>query len=356
VEKVDQTTDSSGLGASMRVELGMLLRQERLKQQKEISDVAKRLILSPSQVLNLEAGAMDSFHHERRYVHALKGYLFYLGLSSDLVINDKLQQLESASLQSVASSASGVARLYKAGHGPAPIDLHKDKKRSYRIVKLFAAIVVLLLVASLASEYFNNAEDSEVGQLFAPNSEKVVVLDTVISPPARGPATDSLSQAAPSPIPSLVLSNTSTTQGTKTSEAIATPANTVVTAPEVSLPLAETTAGPAASSPGVPAAQPTAGSAADPFANLKTSMLRIAFVGECWASLITTDGSRTERIFQAGQSIDVELDRVTSLTIGNSSQAKLQVGTKPLDLTKSGALTGNVARLNQAILQKLVKQ
>jgi cytoskeletal protein RodZ len=350
VEKVDQTTDSSGLGASMRVELGMLLRQERLKQQKEISDVAKRLILSPSQVLNLEAGAMDSFHHERRYVHALKGYLFYLGLSSDLVINDKLQQLESASLQSVASSASGVARLYKAGYGPAPIDLHKDKKRSYRIVKLFAAIVVLLLVASLASEYFNNAEDSEVGQLFAPNSEKVVVLDTVISPPARGPATDSLSQAAPSPIPSLVLSNTSTTQGTKTSEAIATPA------PEVSLPLAETTAGPAASSPGVPAAQPTAGSAADPFANLKTSMLRIAFVGECWASLITTDGSRTERIFQAGQSIDVELDRVTSLTIGNSSQAKLQVDTKPLDLTKSGALTGNVARLNQAILQKLVKQ
>ena len=73
----------------MRVELGMLLRQERLKQQKEISDVAKRLILSPSQVLNLEAGAMDSFHHERRYVHALKGYLFYLGLSSDLIINDK---------------------------------------------------------------------------------------------------------------------------------------------------------------------------------------------------------------------------------------------------------------------------
>ena len=115
---VDQNTDALDLGASMRVELGMLLRQARLAQQKEIGDVAKRLILSPSQVLNLEAGTMDSFHHERRYVHALKGYLFYLGLSRDLIINDKLQQLETASLQAVSSSALGVARLYKAGHVP----------------------------------------------------------------------------------------------------------------------------------------------------------------------------------------------------------------------------------------------
>jgi hypothetical protein len=88
---------------------------------------------------------------------------------------------------------------------------------------------------------------------------------------------------------------------------------------------------------------------------LKSTTLRIVFVGECWASLITTDGRRNERIFQAGQSIDVELDRVASLTIGNSPQAKLQVGTKPLDLAQSGAVIGNVARLNQAILQRLAK-
>jgi hypothetical protein len=94
---------------------------------------------------------------------------------------------------------------------------------------------------------------------------------------------------------------------------------------------------------------------ADPFANLKSTTLRIVFVGECWASLITTDGRRNERIFQPGQSIDVELDRVASLIIGNSPAVRLQVGSTPLDLSKSGALTGNVARLNQAILQKLVK-
>ena len=354
MEKVDQTTDSSGLGASMRVELGMLLRQERLKQQKEISDVAKRLILSPSQVLNLEAGAMDSFHHERRYVHALKGYLFYLGLSSDLIINDKLQQLESASLQSVASSASGVARLYKAGHGPAPIDPHTQRRRIYIVAGSIVSVTVLVLTVSIAGGFFSSAGDSEVEQLAAPSSEKVAVADTTVLPTPSSAAPDSSVQSGPIAVPGTVAQNTATSQGGKASEAASTPAS--AGAPEVSLPLAGTTTGPAASSPGVPAAQPTAGSAVDPFANLKTSMLRIAFVGECWASLITTDGRRTERIFQAGQSIDVELDRVTSLTIGNSSQAKLQVGTKPLDLTTSGALTGNVARLNQATLQKLVKQ
>ena len=354
MEKVDQTTDSSGLGASMRVELGMLLRQERLKQQKEISDVAKRLILSPSQVLNLEAGAMDSFHHERRYVHALKGYLFYLGLSRDLIVNDKLQQLESASLQSVASSASGVARLYKAGHGPAPIDAHTQRRRIYILAGSIVAITVLVLTVSIAGGFFSSAGDSEVEQRAAPDSEKVAVADTTVVPAPSSAASDSSLQPGPTAVPSTTAQNTATSQGGKASEAASTPAS--AGAPATSLPLASTTAGPAASSPGVSASQPATGSTADPFANLKSSTLRIAFVGECWASLITTDGRRTERIFQAGQSIDVELDRVTSLTIGNSSQAKLQVGTKPLDLTKSGALTGNVARLNQAILQKLVKQ
>ncbi len=129
MDNIDQNNDAPDLGAAMRIELGMLLRQARLNQKKEIGDVAKRLILSPSQVLNLEAGAMDSFHHERRYVHALKGYLFYLGLSRDLIINDKLQQLELASLQAVSSSASGVARLYKAGHGPAPLDSQTQRQR-----------------------------------------------------------------------------------------------------------------------------------------------------------------------------------------------------------------------------------
>ena len=113
---------------------------------------------------------------------------------------------------------------------------------------------------------------------------------------------------------------------------------------------------PAAPASSVAVDQPATGTTSNPFENLKSTTLRIVFVGECWASLITTDGRRNERIFQAGQSIDVELDRVATLTIGNSPQAKLQVGSKPLDVAKSGAVTGNVARLNQAILQKLAKQ
>ena len=326
MDNLDQNNDSLDLGAAMRIELGMLLRQARLNQKKEIGDVAKRLILSPSQVLNLEAGAMDSFHHERRYVHALKGYLFYLGLSRDLIINDKLQQLEVSSLQAVSSSASGVARLYKAGHGPAPLDSHTQRQRIYILAGSAAVVVLIILAVTLGGRLFSSSEETELEpkQASSADTPKAVVTDNAV--PATSPPA----------------------------------VTTVQTAPEVKAaePVAATptpTAAPAVATPPVATEAPAAGAAPDPFANLKSTTLRIVFVGECWASLITTDGRRNERIFQPGQSIDVELERVATLIIGNSPAVRLQVGSKPLDLTKSGALTGNVARLNQAILQKLVK-
>ena len=348
MKTVDQNMNALDLGASMRVELGMLLRQARLKQQKEIGDVAKRLILSPSQVLNLEAGTMDSFHHERRYVHALKGYLFYLGLSRDLIINDKLQQLESASLQAVSSSALGVAQLYKAGHGPAPSDSN-TKKRGVHIVAGGVAAMIGIIVLALIVDggWLSGSENAEAEQVFVSASDQTVATagsasqDAVVPSPSAQAAQAAAVAATLAGVEGKVPEPSATTA----SPALAPAANQVPTP-------APTSAAPASS---VAVDKPATGASSDPFENLKSTTLRIVFVGECWASLITTDGRRNERIFQAGQSIDVELDRVAALTIGNSSQAKLQVGTKPLDLAKSGAITGNVARLNQAILQRLAK-
>jgi len=328
----------------------MLLRQARLKQQKEIGDVAKRLILSPSQVLNLEEGTMDSFHHERRYVHALKGYLFYLGLSRDLLINDKLQQLETASLQTVASSASGVAQLYKAGHGPAPADAHTKKQRIYIAAGGVGVIVGIIMFALiLGGGWFSGSEESEAEQALVSDSDKTVATagsasqDAVVS--TASPSGQAAQAAAVAVTPTAAEGKVSEPPPTTPSSALALAPNK---APSPAL-------APATPASPVAADKPETGTSSDPFENLKSTTLRILFVGECWASLITTDGRRNERIFQAGQSIDVELDRVASLTIGNSPQAKLQVGTKPLDLAQSGAVIGNVARLNQAILQRLAK-
>ena len=349
MDTVDQNTIARDLGASVRVELGMLLRQARLKQQKEIGDVAKRLILSPSQVLNLEAGTMDSFHHERRYVHALKGYLFYLGISRDLLINDKLEQLETASLQAVSSSALGVAQLYKAGHGPAPADAHTKKKPNYIVAGGVAAMIGIIVLALIVDGgWFSGSEESEAEQALVSDSDKTVATagsasqDAVVSTASpRAQATQAAAVAA-----------TSTGADGKVPESSPTAASpALIPAPNQAPAPAPTPVTPAS----VASDKPVTDTTSDKFENLKSTTLRIVFVGECWASLITTDGRRNERIFQAGQSIDVELDRVASLTIGNSPQAKLQVGTKPLDLARSGAVIGNVARLNQAILQRLAK-
>ena len=347
---VDQNMNALDLGAAMRVELGMLLRQARLKQQKEIGDVAKRLILSPSQVLNLEAGTMDSFHHERRYVHALKGYLFYLGLSRDLIINDKLQQLESASLQAVSSSALGVARLYKAGHGPAPADSNTKKRGVHIVAGGVAAMIGIIVFALIVDDgWLSGDENTEAEQVLVSASDKTVTTAGLAAQDAVVPTASPSAQAAQA----AAIAATSTGAEGKVPEPSAVTASPTL-APasnQASTPVPT----PVAPEPSVAAVKPAAGTSLDPFQNLNSTTLRIVFVGECWASLITTDGRRNERIFQAGQSIDVELDRVASLTIGNSPQAKLQIGTKPLDLAQSGAVIGNVARLNQAMLQRLAK-
>ena len=354
MDTVDQNTIARDLGASVRVELGMLLRQARLKQQKEIGDVAKRLILSPSQVLNLEAGTMDSFHHERRYVHALKGYLFYLGISRDLLINDKLEQLETASLQAVSSSALGVAQLYKAGHGPAPVDSHTKKQPIYIVAGGVAAMIgIIVFAVVVGSGWLRGSENAETEQALVSASDKTVTTaglasqDAVVSTASpRAQATQAATVAATSAV----------AEGKAPEASTATASPALAPAPnQVSAPAPTPAPAPVAPELSVTVDKPATGTSSDPTENLKSTTLRIVFVGECWASLITTDGRRNERIFQAGQSIDVELGRVASLIIGNSPQAKLQVGTKPLDLAQSGAVIGNVARLNQAILQRLAK-
>jgi cytoskeleton protein RodZ len=332
----------------------MLLRQARLKQQKEIGDVAKRLILSPSQVLNLEAGTMDSFHHERRYVHALKGYLFYLGLSRDLLINDKLQQLETASLQAVSSSALGVAQLYKAGHGPAPADAHTKKKPNYVVAGGVAAIIGIIVLALIVDGgWLSGSENAEAEQVLVSASDRTVATAGSASQDAVVPTASQSAQAAQA----VVVAATSTgAEGKVPEPSVATASPALAPASNQVSALAPTPApAPVTPEPSVAAAKPATGTSSDPIESLTSTTLRIVFVGECWASLITADGRRNERIFQAGQSIDVELDRVASLIIGNSPQAKLQVGTKQLDLAQSGAVIGNVARLNQAILQRLAK-
>ena len=257
-----------------------------------------------------------------------------------MIVNDKLQQLETVSLQAVSSSALGVARLYKAGHGPAPVDSHTQKQRIFITVGSVAAIVGIIVFAVIVgSGLLSGSQEPEAEQASVSDSDKTVVTADSTSQAAGVAAASPSAEAvqAPAPSPASIVA-----EG-KAPELFATTASPAPTsAPAVAV------------SP-VVADKPATGTSSDAFVNLKSTTLRIVFVGECWASLITTDGRRNERIFQAGQSIDVELDRVATLTIGNSPQAKLQVGTRPLDVAKSGAVTGNVARLNQAILQKLAK-
>ena len=77
MENVDQQRAEQGTTiVALRVQLGGLLSRERLNQQKDVLDVARRLMLSKLQLLAIEAGEATSFHHEQRYIQGIKAYVF----------------------------------------------------------------------------------------------------------------------------------------------------------------------------------------------------------------------------------------------------------------------------------------
>jgi cytoskeletal protein RodZ len=331
MENVDQQRAEQGATiVALRVQLGGLLSRERLNQQKDVLDVARRLMLSKLQLLAIEAGEATSFHHEQRYIQGIKAYVFYLGLHSRPEINALVTQIEDWSSESLRTSpAAGVAQLHRLA--ATPVAKKSYAARSPRYLYVGLGVLVLGAIALAITEgwpFSDEAEEIATTATPAESASATTIAVPIATPQAR-PDSANPASSATTQSPSVASASTSLPQ--EVSAQAVTPAPTPAPAP-------------------VPAPVP----APAPAQEVKATM-RIDFKAECWVSLQTADGKRVDRIYKSGETLSVPIANVSGLILGNAPAANVFLAGRQVDVLAKGLTQGNVTRLDQKSIQLLQK-
>lgn len=336
--------------AELRVQLGELLMRERLTQQKDEVDVARRLMLSKLQLLAIEAGESASFHHERRYIQGIKSYVFYLGLQSRTDVSALVTQIESWSAQDLkASPAAGVAQLHRSAAAPAQAKSYATKGAPRYIYFGLGFLIVGAVVLAISEGWpFRdsaqeevNSESSQVASGASTSRTAPLEVSTTVVTPGVGTSQTGASQPGSQSAPTNATSPQAQIQTqTQSQMSPQSPPATQVQAPK-SEPEPEKNASTAKTPPAV--------------AQDGRALMRIDFNAECWVSLQTIEGKKEERIYKQGESLSVPLASVGGLVLGNAPAAKVFLGGKQVDVLTKGLTAGNVTRLDQKSLQLLQK-
>jgi cytoskeletal protein RodZ len=329
MENVDQQRAEQGATiVALRVQLGGLLSRERLNQQKDVLDVARRLMLSKLQLLAIEAGEATSFHHEQRYIQGIKAYVFYLGLHSRPEINALVTQIEDWSSESLRTSpAAGVAQLHRLA--ATPVAKKSYAARSPRYLYVGLGVLVLGAIALAITEgwpFSDEAEEIATTATPAESASATTIAVPIATPQAR-PDSANPASSATTQSPSVASASTSLPQ--EVSAQAVTPAPTPAPAP-------------------VPVPAPA------PAQEVKATM-RIDFKAECWVSLQTADGKRVDRIYKSGETLSVPIANVSGLILGNAPAANVFLAGRQVDVLAKGLTQGNVTRLDQKSIQLLQK-
>lgn len=336
MENVDQQRAEQGATiVALRVQLGGLLSRERLNQQKDVLDVARRLMLSKLQLLAIEAGEATSFHHEQRYIQGIKAYVFYLGLHSRAEINALVTQIEDWSSESLRTSpAAGVAQLHRLA--ATPIAKKSYASRSPRYLYVGLGVLVLGAIALAITEgwpFSDETEEIATSTTPAESASATTIAVPIATPQARpaaaNPASNATTQSS-----SVASASTSLPQEVSAQAVTPTPTPTPTLVPAPTL--------------AIPAPAPA------PAQEVKATM-RIDFKAECWVSLQTADGKRVDRIYKSGETLSVPIANVSGLILGNAPAANVFLAGRQVDVLAKGLTQGNVSRLDQKSIQLLQK-
>lgn len=352
METVDQQNveqDTSVI--ALRVRLGELLSRERLTQQKDVIDVARRLMLSKLQLLAIESGESASFHHERRYLQGIKSYVFYLGLQSRADVTELVTQIEGWSAESMrASPAAGVAQLHRSAAAPTAAKSYAS--RGPRYVYYGLGLLVLGAIALAISEGWPFKEDEQViaSAERTPDATTSSVASPLSSPRVAPGASSVMPSTETKPAATSAPSAQASPAQLSTSSTAQTPA---LAATQSSAPVAVQT--PMDVSP--PTTQQNALTTRNTPAVKQDgqAMMRIDFNAECWVSLQTAEGKKVDRIYKPGESLSVPVASVSALVLGNAPAAKVFLADRPVDVMAKGLTYGNVTRLDQKGIQLLQK-
>lgn len=326
MDNLDQQSDGQSASVTaLRVQLGDMLMRERLSQQKDEVDVARRLMLSKLQLLAIESGEAESFHHERRYIQGIKSYVFYLGLHSRADVTELVTQIEGWSAQGLkASPAAGVAQLHRSA--AAPVAKNSYASRGPRYVYYGLAVVVVGAVALAISEGwpFWESASEEVRSESAP----------VVTEATKATEVTEATEAASTRATTLEVTTNSVRPVPETAQIAPQAAPKIESAPEKIV-----------TSPNTPAV----------VSQDARGLMRIDFNADCWVSLQTVEGKKEERIYKQGESLAVPAASVSGLVLGNAPAAKVFLSGQQVDVLTKGLTYGNVTRLDQKSLQLLQK-
>lgn len=345
MENVDQqSVEQDATIIALRVQLGGLLSRERLDQQKDVLDVARRLMLSKLQLLAIEAGEASSFHHERRYIQGIKAYVFYLGLQSRAEVNELVTQIENWSAESLrASPAAGVAQLHRSAAAPAAAKSYASRGPRYLYVGL--GVLVLGAIVLALSEGWPFKDETE--EIATAGPAEIATTTTVVTP-LSSPQVRAVSVETP-PV-ATTQSSTGSTASTQAPAQVFAQTTPQISSPAPLQPQALTQVQAGVSQEKEPAAAAKPVSAQD-----GKAMMRIDFNAECWVSLQTADGKKEDRIYKSGETLSVPLASVTALVLGNAPAAKVFLADRQVDVMAKGITYGNVTRLDQKGIQLLQK-
>jgi cytoskeletal protein RodZ len=349
MENVDQQRAEQGATiVALRVQLGGLLSRERLNQQKDVLDVARRLMLSKLQLLAIEAGEATSFHHEQRYIQGIKAYVFYLGLHSRPEINALVTQIEDWSSESLRTSpAAGVAQLHRLAATPVAKKSYASRSPRYLYVGLGVLVLGAIALAITEGWPFSD-ETEEIATTATPaESASATTIAVPIATPQARPAAANPASNATTQSSSVASASTSLPQ--EVSAQAVTPAPAPAPAPALA-PAPVPAPAPALAPAPVPAPVP----APAPAQEVKATM-RIDFKAECWVSLQTADGKRVDRIYKSGETLSVPIANVSGLILGNAPAANVFLAGRQVDVLAKGLTQGNVTRLDQKSIQLLQK-
>jgi len=335
MENVDQQRAEQGATiVALRVQLGGLLSRERLNQQKDVLDVARRLMLSKLQLLAIEAGEATSFHHEQRYIQGIKAYVFYLGLHSRPEINALVTQIEDWSSESLRTSpAAGVAQLHRLA--ATPVAKKSYAARSPRYLYVGLGVLVLGAIALAITEgwpFSDETEEIATTATPAESASATTIAVPIATPQARPAAANPASNAT-------TQSSSVASASTSLPQEVSAQAVTPAPAPAPAL---------------APAPVPAPVPAPAPAQEVKATM-RIDFKAECWVSLQTADGKRVDRIYKSGETLSVPIANVSGLILGNAPAANVFLAGRQVDVLAKGLTQGNVTRLDQKSIQLLQK-
>lgn len=343
MEKVDQQRVEQGAPiVALHVQLGGLLSRERLNQQKDVLDVARRLMLSKLQLLAIEAGEAASFHHVQRYIQGIKAYVFYLGLHSRAEVNELVTQIENGSADSLRTSpAAGVAQLHRFAATPVTKKSYASRGPRYLYIGLGLLVLGAIALAITEGWPFNDETEEIATAIPAESASSTTIAVPIATPQARpAPANPASSGTMQSPS----VASSSKSLPLEVSAQAITPALASIPAP------APVLAPPPAPAPAIPVPAPTPLPTQEDIATM-----RIDFNAECWVSLQTADGKRVDRIYKSGESLSVPIANVSGLVLGNAPAANVFLADRQVDVLVKGLTQGNVTRLDQKSIQLLQK-